>query len=100
LTLVECKLWKNPEARRQVVAQTLDCVSALSRWSYADLQAKVAAALRKQGNNPFELVQKKSVRSLGNRSSLTQPADHCVKADFSFYWLEMASEKVFNLSPS
>src|SRR6516225_9199801 len=45
--LVECKLWKNPEARRQVVAQTLDYVSALSRWSYADLQAKVAAALRK-----------------------------------------------------
>jgi hypothetical protein len=60
LTLVECKLWKNPEARRQLVAQTLDYVAALSRWSYADLQAKVAAALRKQGNNPFELVQKKA----------------------------------------
>ena len=24
LTLVECKLWRNPEARRKVVAQALD----------------------------------------------------------------------------
>src|SRR5690242_14854047 len=24
LTIVECKLWKNPQARREVVAQTLD----------------------------------------------------------------------------
>jgi hypothetical protein len=38
LTIVECKLWKNPQARREVVAQTLDYVSALSVWSYADLQ--------------------------------------------------------------
>jgi hypothetical protein len=58
LTILECKLWKNPQARRQVVAQTLDYVGALSRWSYADLQAQVAAALRKQGNNPFESVRK------------------------------------------
>jgi hypothetical protein len=58
LTIVECKLWKNPEARREVVAQTLDYVQALSGWTYADLQAQVAAALRRQGNNPFEVVRK------------------------------------------
>ena len=33
LTIVECKLWKNPQARREVIAQTLDYVSALSQWS-------------------------------------------------------------------
>lgn len=59
LTIVECKLWKNPQARREVVAQTLDYVSALSGWSYADLQARVAAALRRQGNNPFAVVKKR-----------------------------------------
>ena len=57
LTIVECKLWKNPEARREVVAQTLDYVGALSGWTYAELQAKVAVALHRQGNNPFELVR-------------------------------------------
>ncbi len=58
LTIVECKLWRNPEARREVVAQTLHYASALSGWSYADLQRQVAAAVGKQGNIPFELVQK------------------------------------------
>ena len=37
LTLVECKLWRNPEARRKVVGQVLDYASAISRWSYSDL---------------------------------------------------------------
>ncbi len=67
LTIVECKLWKNPQARREVVAQTLDYVSALSTWSYADLQARVAAALHRRGNNPFDLVQKQA------RSRLREP---------------------------
>jgi len=58
LTIIECKLWKNPQARREVVAQTLHYVSALSGWSYADLQRQVAAALGRKGNNPFELVRK------------------------------------------
>jgi hypothetical protein len=58
LTIVECKLWKNPQARREVVAQTLDYVSALSAWTYADLQRQVANAVGRQGNIPFELVRK------------------------------------------
>src|SRR6187402_2103650 len=41
LTLVECKLWRNPESRRKVVAQILDYAKELSRWSYSDLQARV-----------------------------------------------------------
>ena len=44
LTLVECKLWKNPEARRQVVGQILDYAKELSRWSYQDLQAAIRTA--------------------------------------------------------
>jgi hypothetical protein len=58
LTIVECKLWKNPQARREVVAQTPHYASTLNGWSYADLQRQVAAALGRKGNNPFELVRK------------------------------------------
>src|SRR5262245_37196843 len=54
LTLVECKLWRNPEARRKVVAQTLDYARAISRWTYSDLQRQVAAASGRHGNVPFE----------------------------------------------
>lgn len=34
LVLVEAKLWRNPQARREVVAQALDYVAALSVMSY------------------------------------------------------------------
>ena len=54
LTLVECKLWRNPEARRKVVAQTLDYARAVSRWSYSDLQRRVAAASGRRDNAPYE----------------------------------------------
>jgi hypothetical protein len=57
LTIVECKLWKNPQARREVVAQTLDYVSALAAWSFADLQRQVAAAIGEQGSI-LDVVQK------------------------------------------
>ena len=57
LTFVECKLWRNPEARRKVVAQILDYARVVSRWSYSDLQRSVAMATGRHGNVPFELVR-------------------------------------------
>lgn len=59
LTLIECKLWRNPEARRKVVAQVLDYARSISRWTYADLQREVAKATRMPGNVPFAVVQEK-----------------------------------------
>lgn len=56
LTLVECKLWRNPEARRKVVAQVLDYARALSQWSYSDLQRQVASATGRKGNVPYDIV--------------------------------------------
>jgi hypothetical protein len=41
IVLVEAKLWTNPQARRKVVAQTLDYVAALSRIGYEALEAAV-----------------------------------------------------------
>lgn len=57
LTLVECKLWRNPEARRKVVAQILDYARTLKEWSYADLQRQVAMASGRSGNIPYEVVK-------------------------------------------
>ena len=41
LTLVECKLWKNPQARREVVGQILDYATEISRWTYEQLEQAV-----------------------------------------------------------
>ena len=34
IVVAECKLWRNPQARREVVAQALDYVAALTQLSY------------------------------------------------------------------
>jgi hypothetical protein len=55
--LVECKLWRNPEARREVVSQILDYAKELSRWSSSDLQREVSRCLKREDNPLLELVR-------------------------------------------
>jgi hypothetical protein len=44
LTVVEAKLWRNPEARREVIGQILDYAAALASMSYEELDAAVQAS--------------------------------------------------------
>ena len=45
ICIVECKLWRNPEAVREVVAQILDYAAELSNLSYEQLEEAVAKVL-------------------------------------------------------
>jgi hypothetical protein len=51
LVLIECKLWRNPQARREVIAQILEYASLLSKWSYGDLSARLSRYA--QSDNPL-----------------------------------------------
>lgn len=55
--LVECKLWRNPEARREVVGQILDYAKELTRWSSSDLQREVAQHVKYDGNPIIHLLE-------------------------------------------
>ncbi len=46
VVLVETKLWRNPEARREVVGQILDYAKQLTTWSYDVLDQKASTAAR------------------------------------------------------
>lgn len=59
LVIAEAKLWRNPEARRKVVAQIIDYAKELSQWDYESLQREVSRATKKTGNVLFDLVSKK-----------------------------------------
>ena len=56
LVVVECKLWRNPQARREVVGQILDYARELSRYGYEDLQRQISIATKRQGNVLYALA--------------------------------------------
>jgi hypothetical protein len=57
LIVIEAKLWRNPQARREVVAQVLDYAKELSRWDYEDLQRAVSQNTGRKGNSLYEMVK-------------------------------------------
>jgi hypothetical protein len=56
--LIECKLWRNPQARREVIGQILEYASILKGYNYADLQALLMPKLDNTSNNSiYDLVK-------------------------------------------
>jgi hypothetical protein len=51
LVVVECKLWRNPQARREMIGQILDYAKELAAWDYADLQREVSIARGERGTD-------------------------------------------------
>ena len=62
ITIVETKLWRNPEARRAVVGQILDYTKELAQFSYEDLDKcvrKYNKSYLNQDCGLFEMMVKK-----------------------------------------
>lgn len=53
ITLVETKLWRNPQARREVVGQILDYAKELTKLTFEDLDAKI----RKSNNESKGILE-------------------------------------------
>ncbi len=71
--LVECKLWRNSEARREVVGQILDYAKELARFTASDLQREVSKALGLGPTALLDLVRASS--DVRRRSVPTKRAD-------------------------
>lgn len=62
ITLVETKLWRNPESTRMAISQIMDYAQKLRNLSYEDLQEKARTALDAtltSGQTIYQLVSKK-----------------------------------------
>lgn len=60
LTIVEAKLWRNPQATREVIAQILEYATRVSKWSYEQLESNWRAAGGQStsgANSLYELVK-------------------------------------------
>ena len=56
IALVECKLWRSPEARREVVGQILDYAKELALWDYERLSRAVGSATRRSGDALWDIA--------------------------------------------
>lgn len=61
LTIVEAKLWRNPQARREVVGQIIDYAKELSHWHYQKLDE---ATQKASGKKLWELVNETNAPEL------------------------------------
>ncbi|MER8849832.1 hypothetical protein [Mesorhizobium australicum] len=58
LIVIKCKLWRNPQARREVLAQILEYAALLRRWSFGDLTAGIKRKLATHEPNPIFVAAK------------------------------------------
>ena len=49
IVLAECKLWRNPQARREVLAQVIDYARGISTWRYDEFEAAVTKGVDDKG---------------------------------------------------
>ena len=57
VVLVETKLWRNPEARREVVGQILDYAKHLTGWTYDTLDQRAATAAKSMRGHLLRCVR-------------------------------------------
>jgi hypothetical protein len=70
LVVVECKLWRNYESRRKVVAQVIDYAKDLQELSYDDFESAIAKATKQPAFKFFDLVISASG---GTEAALDEP---------------------------
>ena len=80
LTLAEFKLWRNPQARREVIGQILDYAKDLASWGYEDLQRRVSLATGRKGNALYELVREHHPETRRNSSTVLRATSGAVNS--------------------
>ena len=59
ITIVETKLWKNPDSHREVVVQIIDYAKELAKWDYDHFRKVVEGASgKREGTEKFVLEEK------------------------------------------
>ena len=74
LVVVECKLWRNPEARRKVLAQIIDYAQSVSSWQYDDLEK----AIRKSVGLDKKLISSSLLNIVRNDVADTEEVDEAL----------------------
>jgi len=58
VTIVECKLWRNPEARRKAVGQILDYAKDVAKWNYQKFEAECLRSRKSEEPSLYEVLKR------------------------------------------
>lgn len=56
ITIGECKLWRNPEARRKVIGQVLDYAKELCKWDFTHFQSQCLKARNDENSSLIDIM--------------------------------------------
>lgn len=82
LVLIECKLWKNPQARREVIAQILEYASLMRHWTFGDLLARVKHTTGSSEKNPIFSEAAKMFPEIDEATFVDRVSSSLRKGDF------------------
>jgi hypothetical protein len=80
IVLGECKLIRNPQSRREVVAQALDYARAISGWHYEELEAAVRKALKSASTTLWSFVKDHPENSFDDESQFVDAIERRLRA--------------------
>ncbi len=81
LVLVEFKLWRNQQARREVIGQILDYTKEVASWDYEDLQREVSLNTGMNGNVLYVKVRKEK-SNLNEAEFVDNVSRHLKRGEF------------------
>ena len=56
ITIAECKLWRNPEARRKAVGQILDYAKDIAKWDYDKFESECLKSRKGKEKSLYEII--------------------------------------------
>jgi len=80
--LIECKLWKNPQARREVIGQILEYGALLQGQSYADVDAQVKSSLKDSGTSIWGIAKRKSDQTISENAFVDHFTNCLIEGSF------------------
>ena len=80
--LVECKLWRNPQARREVIGQILEYAALLSRTTYSDVEAVLKANKVLSDSSLYEFVRDHNGAVVGESSFVDKMSNALYNGQF------------------
>ena len=80
--LIECKLWRNPQARREVIGQILEYAVLIKGQSADELESRIRQSIKEDLFSLYRLVSNSGHATVPEKDFYDAFADHLLQGSF------------------